>query len=210
MVELKRGPKAYTYGCFVKALEMYADDNDTNNNDGDSGINVNNDMEDFLNSCEEDSAIDGMFIDGDDNDDQFTSLYNTADENIELHERGSSDDIAMEMKKLDSFIIAIKSAREKFSLPGNELSEALKDRKSCEYFSALLIMSEMQTLDLYELASMLVRRKLEAKSRPEHTRDDCEDFSSSFEPKYGKEQGQKVKDYAVELADAFLSIRYAM
>ncbi len=238
MVELKRGPKAYTYGCFVKALEMYLNDssdkkgNTTNNNRnhnndggfgkkvGDDGVGVGggDDMEDFLNSCEEhQEGVDDMFgDDGDDDDDgQFTmGLYNGGDNIYELHgDKSSSDDIATEIKAIDSFIIAIKDARKKYSFSGNKLFEILKDKKeSCEYFSALLIISEMQTLDLYELASVLVREKLLEKSSLEHTRGDNvhveEEYSSNFETKYGKGRGQKVKDYAIELANTYYKIRH--
>ena len=67
LCRLRTGPKSYTYGCFAKALECAStgtgieqegENANVGQQQGDDGHDVPDDMEDFLNSCEEEDEFD--------------------------------------------------------------------------------------------------------------------------------------------------------
>ena len=66
-----------------------------------------------------------------------------------------------ECKALEQLLEALAKARERYSLKGNELQDALETADgSPKHFAAILIQSELRTIGLYQLAALKILHRL--------------------------------------------------
>ena len=151
-MELRAGPKSYTYGGFVKALEYFYDRNNETQND--SSMNDKNtkedDMEAFLNQC-------------DDEDHNFDDDFDCYDDmpNSEQHDNDEENEeemIESECKALELFEKKLKNAQNDYNLKNPEQYFISSGQET--YYSAVLIQSEMRTLRLFEEAAKRIRCRL--------------------------------------------------
>jgi hypothetical protein len=178
MVELRSGPKSYTFGGFVKLLELYYDIPDTNKS---SGISEEasewNGMEDFLNYCETEAGMEG------------TDMY---EKELGDEEAGETDDIEKDCLALKQFLGSIMKAKDAFNLKDNEEDRVSTGPVSLNnHHCSILIKSELSTLSLYERAINLILSRFKKKKKP-----------------ITKTEGDMISDHALDLANAFFQIRY--
>lgn len=189
---LRTGPKSYTYGCFVKMLELVKNDGNyacgeaTLENDCDDGPGS---MEDFLNSCEEEDDENFDFYNGDDVENEDSNGGDDTDEK-------QSDNQAIESLKKE-----LKIAAEGFSLNGCTLVKALQSPNfSRDRFCAYLVASEVRTIGFYLQASDLIQKKLSADYSAQKSDDQLDETKDH--------DRQLLHEQALELRDAFYRIRY--
>lgn len=192
-VDLRAGPKSYTFGGFAKALEMFHENSGHQKGDDggfDSGVGGGmDDMEAFLNECDEGEDEMG-WDDAGDNDDEM--------EDEQLSEERV---INAELVALTAMQEAIGRAKEKYRLKEGKLEQVLAVRGTTpEHYAAILVASELRTLYLYELGIHFVRAKL-TKEEPSSTVITCGATLSN-------EDEALVRTQAQELAQAFINIRY--
>ena len=163
MVELRAGPKSYTYGKFARMLEMFqeTDGSEEANNDEQEEVSGMDDMEAFLNQCdEEEEGGDG---DADDFDMMMYGGINGEEGEDAEGEGDEEKELESECKALERLSEALAKARERYSLKGNELQEAFEnDDGSPKHFAAILIQSELRTIRLYQLAAMQILHRLKS------------------------------------------------
>lgn len=161
IVELRAGPKSYTYGGFVKALEHFYPDstsdmekNDLEQEDGDD----DDDMEAFLNQCEENEYCHSCEVIPDPQDEgdfDGTPSNNNIDEN--------------ELIALKGFIEALQEVRNSYQLePGATKNEMGCDNNHIsdeEQFASLLILSELRTINLFQQAAREIHHLLHFQSK---------------------------------------------
>jgi len=171
-VELRAGPKAYTYGGFVRALEVFLDDGDGGKGHdgcgGDSGGATSSDEPDdmmaFLNQCDEEDAggFDMLYGNGMDDKESDDGDGDGGDDGDDNDDGGSAEAIKAECTALGRLSTALGRARDRYSLKGKDLQEGL-DKKdfSPQYCAAVLVQSERRTLQLFQLAADKIRRRLQ-------------------------------------------------
>ena len=209
IVELRRGPKSYTYGCFIKALEQFYDDNDTDGSskysEDESVDKTANDMEAFLNECDENI----------DKDDDFGTMCFYDRDNVDFPDnitgQNEDDEIKQEIDAIHKFISSLKDSRERYKLNRFDADDVLESPtlSSKERYCAILIQSEMQTLYLYELAAYLVKSKLTCRLKKND--EACESVNrvkGEIIDRFGRESGEIIINYAMELDEVYFKIRY--
>lgn len=140
LVQLRTGPKPYTFGCFSKAVEQFHEQNLETSIEGDGP----DDLEDFLNECDSNPGVCGYTdVVSDDGDDYVDSV--NADAEIEA------------VRKLEQ---ALVSVRLKYDLKGDTFKEALTSRDTRAHYAGILIQSEVRTIQFYELACTFIVAKL--------------------------------------------------
>ena len=201
VVELRAGPKAYSYGGFVKALEYFIQGNI--NQDCSShaswrsgtGPDIENEMEDFLNSCE----------DGDEANEESDNHHDDEDEAFDETEENGNH-ISKELEALSNFHSLL--LEERGARPSDkELKEASSKQEvfAPEQFSSILIESELRTIAFFlasiEKTDFLLRKqyRIKGKSKIEtHNKQSTEADSSAA----------STRSQVEELADAYLKIRH--
>ena len=165
MVELRAGPKSYTYGKFARMLETFQerDGNEEANNNEQEEVSGMDDMEAFLNQCdEEEEGDDGG---GDDFDMMMYGEMN-GEEGEDDEDEGDEDEekeLESEFKALEGLSEALAKARERYTLKDNELQDALETTDgSPKHFAAILIQSERRTIGLYQLAALKILHRLKS------------------------------------------------
>lgn len=192
LIELRSGPKSYTFGGFAKVLELFhetrAGQGGTDENGFDGGFGGGmDDMEAFLNECEDENE-------GDWDDD--------GEGGVEMENDMVSEEQAVkaELVALAAMQEALQKAKEKYAMKGDELKQALAAvGPTSRHYAAILVASELRTIFLYELGIQFVRAKL-MKEEPSGNVT-CNAFLA-------KEDEQRVRTQAKELAQAFVGIRY--
>jgi len=184
IVELRIGPKSYTFGSLVKALELFHDSSSRqipslNNKNDDT------DMEAYLHSCEVEDTTD-------------FNLYGEDEEDNHLYE----DDMVLddttpevECRILGDFVSALQKLESKYSLCEKELEDSLQNRESLSrHYSALLVHSELQTIYFYTAAARSIIQRLQK----------LED------PKDGGKEGESmlIRPLVDDLVTTFMQIRY--
>lgn len=203
-MDLKRGPKAYTYGCFVKAVESFLSEHETRGKDEmDESID---DMEDFLNSCENQEAGGGE----EKGEDAGFDLY-TEHKFESLVDKEGTSGKELEIQAIKAFINSIKDARDRYAFRGNDLHQALQEEEgsSIMKFSAILVQSEFQTLALYELAAKCTALKLQNEKCDIDELVQTNGKSLQLIDNFGKEDGEMIKKHAKELAETYYRIRHS-
>ena len=183
--EFRAGPKSYTYGCLVKALSLTSKANPANEveDDGPCG------MEDFLNACEDEGeAFDGM----------YGGMEMEGEDNNMSEDDETDESIAIEIHGLQSLIHELKEVKKRYSLSGDSLENALSSPlDTSEYFSGILVKSEMRALKLYIDSIQLILSKLKGerggmKSNQGNESEDC----------------RLLYEQATELSAAYIAIRH--
>jgi hypothetical protein len=181
-VKLQRGPKSYAYGPFVTALELcydYVDDSHAFRGDittcwatvgGERRMVDDGDLEDFLDSCDNDLDNEDDTVDEDDNEDHESSESDDeafGDEDPSNHSRFRSmiKDIRA-MDALREILLNVKTG-----LVNNSLAKWMHETNSiaclgdvvlddADRYCAILINSEVQTVDFYLAVGRECRRRL--------------------------------------------------
>mmetsp|Transcript_15013 Transcript_15013/g.27224 ORF Transcript_15013/g.27224 Transcript_15013/m.27224 type:complete len:476 (-) Transcript_15013:142-1569(-) len=194
MVELRAGPKSYTFGGLIKALQYFYPtnhDHDENSNRDDEKQQEDgggsNDLESFLNDCEEEDDPWG-YQDNDDDEEEEEE----ESEDMEL----VGNELEADCDALQKLKVALQKAKNAYSLKGDTLMEALeRNDSSRHYHAAILVSSEQRTLSLYMRAIDLILKVL---------------LQTQF--KWGGADTPLVESLlehqAFELSTAFLQIRY--
>jgi len=188
-IELRSGPKSYTFGGFAKALEMFhetpARQDGAENGFDDGGGGGIDDMEAFLNECE---GEDERNWDDEEDDDDVEDEHDSEEEAVKA-----------ELTALAAMHEAFKKAKEEYALNGDELEQALASSgRTHRHYAAILVNSELRAIFLYELGIQFVRARL--KEEP------SDNVTCSVN--LTKEDEDRVKTQAKELAQAFVGIRY--
>ena len=214
-VKLQRGPKSYTYGPFIKALELFhdickvgrGDDNDDddaqnrfqgeNVDDGKDFDHDDGGLEAFLNDCEEDK-IDDEEEEEEGDDDFDDMMYHTnscgdGEFNNTLpstKSEGKINEIRALVGLQSSLNEAIERCERNSLICGEE--DALRSSVEDGY-CVILIKSEIRTLRFYKRAAEIIHSKL-SESSPQ----DASMLGGQFDD----------QEQVYDLVDAFLTIRY--
>mmetsp|Transcript_17099 Transcript_17099/g.37287 ORF Transcript_17099/g.37287 Transcript_17099/m.37287 type:complete len:556 (+) Transcript_17099:108-1775(+) len=212
-VELRAGPKAYTYGGFVRALEVFLDDGDGGKGHdgcgGDSGGATSSDEPDdmmaFLNQCDEEDAggFDMLYGNGMDDKESDDGDGDGGDDGDDNDDGGSAEAIKAECTALGRLSTALGRARDRYSLKGKDLQEGL-DKKdfSPQYCAAVLVQSERRTLQLFQLAADKIRRRLQGE------REEGGSSSSSSSNEEDCSSTTLAQVHVDELIEAYFAIRH--
>jgi len=188
LVELRIGPKSYSYPGLVKGLEIFhkLSSGQTQSLDNKSFADEESGVEAFLNSCEIEDDLDFDVYGLDNEEGNFID-----DNNMPLDEAIPEE----ECRALEDFLSALQKLESNYSLCGEELESYLRS-KAClrRYYSALLVNSELQTIHFYAQATRSIIARLLKLKNPKHEQ---------------KEGGLMLKNALVDdLVTAFTQIRY--
>lgn len=180
IVELRTGPKSYTFGCFSRAVEnFHKQDENAIECEGPG------DLEDFLNECDKNPGVCGIIEDDDEEEDEGEG------DEAELLIKG-------EIEAVKAMEKALFSARNRYSLEGMNLRRAINWSCSAERYAGILIHSEVRTIQFYELACRRIIEKLA------NTKD------RDFRWRVALDENDEIllQLQARELADTFVRIRF--
>eukprot|EP00934_Nitzschia_sp_Nitz4_P005377 Nitzschia sp. Nitz4//scaffold164_size50480//22571//24115//NITZ4_007004-RA/size50480-processed-gene-0.77-mRNA-1//-1//CDS//3329538080//5367//frame0 len=164
---LRIGPKAYTYPCLVQALRHFREESklSTPSQDGEEeSDDANDDMEAFLNDCEEPDG-DG---DEDEDDGDFDAMYMGQEPDGLGHgglaADGDSAPMLSRSERVQREKVALKKLKDALdhclqgypSVESSSLSTTTTGR-----YAAILIASEQQTLNFYIMAIDKILKLLE-------------------------------------------------
>ena len=168
VLELRTGPKAYTFGPLTKAVGQFQQQQvSRNTSDGANGVNDDlDDMEAFLNDAEEEEGqefMDDLYKDspgeeGDDNDDEDDEDVRNEIKALRQLEKSLWDVHGTHTNKAMSTTTVTTEA----SL---DSSDATAPTAMMERYCATLIQSERRTLAFYALAAHTVASKLEGSNQ---------------------------------------------
>ena len=212
---MQRGPKSYSYGPFVKALELCRDsdatrgdtgrqhaeeeDKEEEEEEGDGGLDA------FLDACDNEQFEDEDEDDDNEDDDFDDYLYNplnNSSNDMNASSLSAQSLISSDIHANDALtetLLSVRAGLERNPLLADQVKNGSANEKLTpeDQYCSILIQSEIQTVDFYlDIASKL-RRRLAS-----HTK---EDDKTSDETKCDKEQGNYDHN---SVCDAFLSIRY--
>eukprot|EP00986_Skeletonema_menzelii_P016828 scaffold16098_cov80-Skeletonema_menzelii.AAC.2 len=211
-VKLQRGPKSYTYGQFIKALELFHDAGSDGRRDlqddslrdggrdGDDGG-----LEAFLDDCddeedyEDDEDEGGVELDG--------MMYNSTtfgdsdllDGSFRSSSSTKAEGMTKELRALEALHSSLKQAVERCesnSLIRRSVGERVCPTAEDEY-CVMLIKSEMQTISFYTKATEMIHSKL-SKSLSQ--------VNSLVDSKF--EIIGMDREHINDLVEAFMTIRY--
>ena len=162
-VRLQRGPKSYTFGPFIKALELFYgagsdgrhDVQDDSRDDAAGGGRDDDDagLEAFLNDCDEEEDYEDEDDEGDDDiDDMMYNSTTFGDEDLlddSLPSSSSTKEKLMtkELRALEALHSSLKQAVERCE--NNSLIRSVEERvytAEGDEYCAILIKSEIQTI----------------------------------------------------------------
>jgi len=222
-VPLRAGPKSYSYGGFVKAIECCfptaqakhktknsRDVGEDSANDRDAGADADadDDMEAFLNECEEEEEVeDGFDCWGD---------YNEDDEDEGANGEGEDDlsEYQSELLALESFLSELQRAREGYAFSDDKLRRALEagvtPNNSREYYAALLVQSELRTIYFYAKAARQLRTTIREKLKMQCKEDSPSQLKLEVPPPGISPDDVALMDKQIEgLLDAYVQIRHS-
>ena len=187
-IKLQRGPKSYSYGPFVKAIELCHETEEENQDSGDGnrtkkvGAEHSDELEEeledgaaleaFLDSCDnefEDEEDGDEEDEGDDGDEFDDYLYGGSSSLTIIHannrhENSMKKDIHA-IEKLKKILHKVREDCEKNPLIGDNDCN-INDKESTnintdeDQYCAILIRSEIQTCNFYLVAASLLLRRL--------------------------------------------------
>ena len=243
-VQLQRGPKAYSYGPFVKALELCrSTPNDNTGKDGNENSNdatteeeieTNNDVHDcdgddpmgedngdggleaFLESCDNELDEDDGFDEFGENDDDGMDdcFYATSASTINADNSSITKDLRA-IDKLKGILETVKAGC--VNNPLSSLKLGSKDMQAEDGYCAILIRSEIQTVEFYLAAADLLRCRLMEHFGQSPSKHDHDSSIKSHELGIDKAAAAKdcqnddedMSDEQIRaLVNAFISIRY--
>ena len=184
MVNLRAGPKSYSYGPLVKALEQACTVEPYGSSCETPGMD---DMEAFLDECEESEEIDIIY-------------GNTPDCGTE-NESGDTEEIQRELEGFKVLRDGFRQRIEAYGFKGKKLQEEISSAKaSHSYFAAILAQSELRTLHFYVRAI----EKIEAFMQNQAPQD-----PNSVDLNIDDDDLDLLETQTEELAEAFMKIRHA-
>lgn len=189
VVELRTGPKSYTFGCLSRAVELFHNEQGDDEAQG-VEADYSGGLEDFLNECDANPGVCG-FEDDEGRDD-------TEEEDAE--EDGV--DIKAEVEALQELRKALVAVRSRYHLRGSRLEKALSsssndDDQQHERYAGILIQTEHRTIQFYELACVRIVEKLTQSLKQMFQWDIMLDAADE----------KRLEKQATELCDAFVRIR---
>ena len=148
MVELRIGPKSYTYGGFVKLLESYNEASESQKDTLGPEDGGYNNMEEFLNCNETEFGVEGA------------DIYETG---LGFCERSDHmDDTETDCLALKKLLESIERAKNAFEFKGSDFEQALLGKSSLkEKYCSILIDSEFRTLQFFEKAANIILSRLD-------------------------------------------------
>jgi hypothetical protein len=191
---LRMGPKSYTYGYLIKALEFFRPQNQNTDNDDERGEEEDqDDMEAFLAGGD----------DNDNDDDDDIDLYgDTESPAEESHEQDAKDEATNDLAALSIFEQALQEKLKQYKLDDATLSKRIAEEKTGpEYYSAILLHSEKKTLRFFLTAV----RKITNMLQPEAPR---QPLNAALHG-YAANDLDLMESQADELAKAYITIRHS-
>jgi len=149
---LRTGPKAYTYGNFVKALEFCSQQEQQRTNGGVAGNDdVDDDMEAFLNECdaEEDKYDDDDDEEEEEEEDGGGCLLLEASG---AEEKTDEESQRFELEALARFRTSLLERARAYNLQQGDIEkilEMVEINPTPEFYAALLIKSELRIIQFY-------------------------------------------------------------
>lgn len=220
-MKLQRGPKSYTYGPFIKALQLFHDANDDACNDdnddwGNEHLQEENCRDEDIDStiCDDDreedketmtknEEVDGgleAFLDDCEEDDNDQDQDDDLDDMMYTYTTFGSNkpfgikEMMNDLRALDALHSSLKQAKERCEQNTLMCSSNEEICMSAEDdYCTILIKSEIQTISFYMNAAKMIQSKLLNK-----------DDRKNFEIDLGTEDRGHVHD----LVNAFMTIRY--
>ena len=181
-IALRTGPKAYCYGGFVKALEQ------TESRDSDDlipeGDDDGDDMEAFLNECDESEEVDiygEIKEDGSEGNGEKDAIQEQVDDLHKLRE--------ILLKRMNEYDCKGTIMKEQLLLP----------KTSAGYYCALLIQSEQRCLYFFYRATQKIESLLLEKELSK-----SEEFDIS---NIDEDDVELIEQQTSELSDAYIKIR---
>jgi hypothetical protein len=179
-IHLRTGPKSYTYGRLVQAMEHFmVGSNDEDREESEE----QDDMEAFLNGCYEEVDIYG------ENDDEADGI-----------DEGSDDSI---QEELDGLKLLRKKLGRRFDLygvKGVELNKRLSMvNQSSDFYAALLVHSEQRTLYFFTRAIEKLEARLKNAPKAHH---------GKFDLVVDQEDLERIESQTDQLVDSYIKIRH--
>jgi hypothetical protein len=192
VIPLRTGPKSYSYGGFVMAIESFFEKSSTDARNVQTGESDDNDFESFLNSA-------------DGTDDDFDDLYGDKNEQIgDIQKTEDSDENyfgkAEEMAALAKFREELLTKSLSYNYRGTSLQTALSLRPCPPFYSAVLCQSELRTIYFFVSAVKKVEILLGKKNVSEQN-DQLDFFTCS-------DDLAAIAEQTTELANAYMAIRH--
>ena len=229
IVSLRMGPKSYTYGSFVKALEWFVPHQDDGDDDGmmtcnssmhkrcdgdnSTSKNDQDDMDEFLKLCENEEEDEDEYCEnGGDFDDliygKIAASCFAKEEQILIDEE-DKEKLSIEIEALNKFRQELVTTIERYSLRRVPLQKGLNMDKlpSCQdsrkHFAAILCISEISTLCFFVMAIDKLLIKLDV------AKEDEKKLGDSPKKIFDPEQLHIVEKQTEELATSYMMIRHA-
>mmetsp|Transcript_19290 Transcript_19290/g.52995 ORF Transcript_19290/g.52995 Transcript_19290/m.52995 type:complete len:506 (-) Transcript_19290:2725-4242(-) len=196
-VFLRMGPKSYSYGCFVQALEMFIDTHSPSNGETENYMNGDavddlaggpDDMEAFLNECDEEN------LEGEEDD--VMAMYSMGlKEGVEDEEEDQP--VQEELKALKAFRSRLILLSKSYAVPDKERIQHLKSANhSSEKYAAVVVISELSTIHFFARAIEAIIAALDSK----------QSFSDSLPPL--TTEGVVNENHVSDLLDVYMKIRH--
>ena len=211
---MQRGPKSYTYGLFIKALELFhdagSDGCDLQVSDAANGGRSDDDggLEAFLDDCddEEEDYEDEEDEGGEELDDMMynSTTFGNGDLMDQLQSTSSTkaEGMMKELRALEALHSSLKEAMEQCEnnslIRRSGVEERIYTTAEDEY-CVILIKSEMQTISFYTKATEMIHSKL-SKSLSQ--------VNSLVESKIEMIAMDRDREHINDLVKAFMTIRY--
>jgi hypothetical protein len=191
VVNLRAGPKSYSYGGLVTALDHFCTAQESeglgNDHDEDGGPD---DMEAFLDGCEEDEDQDidwGNDAVGDDDDDEGV-------------ESSDEEGLKEEVEALEKFRAALEVAREAYTFKEVDLNQTVAAAEwSPRYYAAILVQAEIRTILFFLRAIECIKKKLQK------TKYSFTNYGNTTKPV----DDALIQGQVEELSDAYVQIRHS-
>ena len=205
VIELRAGPKSYSYGGFVKALDQFlpAEDDDDDENDMLQSGAEQDDMEAFLKECEEeDNGFDDEDFDGTGQGGEDTKVV-------------SPKQIAMELEAAVGLSLELQKRRQGYVLKGAELENVLSTGAAKEYsdtqkyYAGLLVQSELRTIYFFELTCLELQRQLKQTQGNKPDDKDGSESGSDTVPGISPDDLNLIQGQVKELVSAYMQIRHS-
>ena len=214
LVRIQRGPKSYTFGPFIKALELFYDPgsdgrHDVQDDSRDDAANGGRDDDDagleaFLDDCDEEEDYEDEDDEG--GDDVNDMMYNSTtfgdddllDDSLPSSSSAKEKVMTKELRALEALHSSLKAAVERCE--NNSLIRSVKERVNTaegDEYCAILIKSEMQTISFYAKAAEMIHSKLSKCMSQENELMDSK-----------VEINEMDQEHINDLVKAFMTIRY--
>ena len=185
-VKLQTGPKSYTFGKFVKALECFYPGHHDKESSEEERRQITNDLEAFLDECDQGKEIH-----------LHEDLEEGTDGQIVAED---SEDVTGEIEALSKFKSRLLEVAQGYGMSANDISKTLSVPASTpKFYAALLIHSELRVIRFFLLAIQGIKNKIEKASN-------SESFDSIVD--LDPDDLKMVEEHVHDLVDAYIHIRH--